>query len=821
MRDSRSTPALVGCRTIGNALVVHAVDRLTDEARDFAMAVAEDPEHDLVVVDLPADVPALAWQEVASAIPRRRRGLRLVIGGRDRETVVLAGHWLAERLGRPVLAPDGPLRQAAGGCLFVDSGGGWIRFQQGRGPRPEARRFPRPHWDGAAVDEVWPTSATGVAEPIPGGVWIRPALDEPDQQVHRARLTEVLAYQPGVLAVVLGWPGMAPISLDDVARFWMRLSAPVRQMVRFVEYGPVSRAADVALGQAIADLLSVPVVCYAGLPVAGQSAGTGPDVYTVLLDGAPGWHSLVRELGYRPSPEGAGPAPPAVLSHRVPVYFMPELAPGIYWYAPDAVLEVVQSGLWLRPPDAPDHAADVRATRADPTGLVLLIDAADEASDGRMRHLAEDALARLDPGTRQVTRVVSAAELGAAPPAAGEAAVGEVSASGASADLSGPASPTAALTAQPASAVAPVASVLVGIRLESGPGPGPGKPIGAGAPRPAAFRPTATLAAPPAVTETRAATEPETDRPVRFVAFDSVVERRRPAGAVAGPEPPVGPDSPARAEGSARPQPIPAAEASALLPRQGIDQERSWLRRTLSQQYDATAHAVARVISEHPGTLGESGKATDDALIDLVAVRLYLSAVGDGLDDALRTATVGAHIPFARCVVSGLRRLPSYRGAAMFTTTATTAQLRAYQDRPLLTEWGFISALTAPCAGQQGNLDVLIWSMTASRTRLLEPEPAMVEDRVLFVPGTSFKKLDFRPPASGGARGRIVLRELAAAEIDDNGRVDAARIPLDQSAINTLRQAAERWATQKPRLRVTPAAAARFAGVPGLLKEDR
>ncbi len=80
-------------------------------------------------------------------------------------------------------------------------------------------------------------------------------------------------------------------------------------------------------------------------------------------------------------------------------------------------------------------------------------------------------------------------------------------------------------------------------------------------------------------------------------------------------------------------------------------------------------------------------------------------------------------MPFARCVAAGLSRLPSHRGATMIQASPTAARL-GHADRPpdLLTEWGFLAALTEPSPDLPGDTDVLIWSMTARRTRLLEPD---------------------------------------------------------------------------------------------------
>lgn len=265
----------------------------------------------------------------------------------------------------------------------------------------------------------------------------------------------------------------------------------------------------------------------------------------------------------------------------------------------------------------------------------------------------------------------------------------------------------------------------------------------------------------------------------------------------------------------AQEQPTPAPEASALLSKRGIDDERAWLRKTLSQEFGIMANSIARVLSEHPGFQGALTRSSAEVLTDAVAVRLYLSEQGVEIDRALRTATVGPHVPFARCVVAGLSRLPSHRGATTFAMTPTAEQWELYRERRLFTEWGFTNSLVEPCSGQRGDVDVLVWSMTARRTKLLEPDDARTDGRVLFIPGTSFKVLDMTE-AEPGIRGRILMRELASSEIDADGRVDSDRISLDELAMTSLRRCAERWAEAEPGKRIAPASAGRFQQLPGL-----
>ena len=276
------------------------------------------------------------------------------------------------------------------------------------------------------------------------------------------------------------------------------------------------------------------------------------------------------------------------------------------------------------------------------------------------------------------------------------------------------------------------------------------------------------------------------------------------------------PEQPVKPAGT-RFQPTPEPAVSALVGAHGLTEERAWLRRTLSRDFDTMAHSSSRILSEHPGFQGSDGRASEDVLTDTVAVRLYLSGRGEAIDQALRAGGNGPHVPFARCVVSGLTRLPSHRGATVFTASPTARQRELYRQRKLVTDWSFVHALTEPSPDQQDEVDVLVWSMTARRTKLFEPGGAdAVDNRVVFVPGTSFKILEMTDPGPKEKRGRILLRELSASEVDDSGRVDS-RASLDELAITSLRRCVDRWAAAPARGAVGEAAVGRFGFLPGLV----
>lgn len=945
--------AALECQDIGGALLVHPEGEIDPRVHAFVGGLAKDPEHTLVVVDLPEDPPAEDWESVAKLLRRRGRSFRVIIGRPSRETAMRVGQLLADRLDRTVLTPDGRVLPAAGGVLFVpeDAGCGWLGFQP---RRPSAwtrlaphrktprvsRRFPVPDWDGALPERSFATSAGGTAELLPAGAWIR-RTDQPESErdVHRGRLSALLLCQSDRLTVVLGCPGGPDLPVMDIERFWECVAPDARPQVRFAQYGPVGVPEGRAFGQYLADRFGQEVTVYAGLPTAGEPGTDGPRMCVPGKDGTPGPPAFARELVYRPAGVTGAVAPPVLSGCRPPLDGLPEISKGVYQYAPDAVLEVTQSGLWLRPRAASAHPAVVQCVPADPSGPAIHFDAGTPESEQGMRSVAEEIRQKLDPLLAEACRLLPApqgapapapSQAGATAPGEGESGTVRVSESvpGPGADLSGartagsvsgsvttasgdtPAGPAmrdtgtgqvllsvpagvlesvpdgavggsgvvgagAGPTAVPAvGEAAPGAGVAEPAAVVAGPAASGGAPAGAAMPDtgqappspPAPIRPRALRlesappagAAPAERADGPSAGEAEVPSGAAEVSTASAAEVPVAAAHTVGPDsvdhpatgtspaptappdpaplpPPTAAPAPAvprpsvtpapapapapaarqKAQGAAvRVQPVPTAEACAALPERGIEQERTWLRRTFQQQYDAAANHVARVLSESPGLRGGSRQSADDVVTDLVAVRLYLAGGTDRIDNAVRSAAVGPHVPLARCVASGLRRLPSYRGATMLRTTLNEAEWQWYGKRRVVTEWAFCSALTTAHPDLPGDVDVMIWSMTARRTALLDPT---VPDRVFYLPGTSFKVLGVRDEE----RRVLLLRELTGPEIGADGSVDLRRLPLDDIAITRLEQAAVEWRDSKPAVRRPATAVGALRHPPGLILTDR
>ncbi|MEV7626855.1 hypothetical protein [Actinoplanes sp. NPDC089786] len=827
----------LGRQTIGNAIVLHTSEAVSSEAREIAMAVPVDPDNEIVLLDLRRDLSYAMWESIARAVPRKRRGIRLIVCGEEPGTTTLAGQFLSARLDRVVIAPHGQIVRGTAGALFIHSAqhSGWVRYRAGKPPSWEAKRFPVPVWDRAAVTPLQ-TSATGVAEPIPGGVWIRDTRAESAVRDHWNWLVASLPCQPERLTVVLGCPGTPPISLDDIARFWRDFDEESRARARFVTYGKVLAPTAEPLGQVLADLFKRQVVCFTGMPIGDP---VQPKMFTVRENGNFGWQVFAEELAYRPRARANDPAPmPEVLNHRAPLASGDPIEPLVYWYAGDAVVEVVQAGLWMRPTAVPGHAETIRATRPTADNNTVIFDDTTPARAVRMRVLAEDLIARLDRTTMEHSRLVAASAV----TATSSSGVADAGADAAFRDSppedrtravarAGVEAPTPVPTASPVPAVTMVPAPPSSTALRSAPAddteaePTTAMRIVRVAPLPAdrddsrgraaAAVPAPAAEPPPATSIASSTPSPlsvETHQPAPNP--DPVPAADLPPGPLAVP--PVLDPEPTGSRRPPRLQPTPVAASSAIPSARGLQEERAWLRRTLSDDFDRVASSVSRMLSEQPALQTGDSRTPAEILSDCVAVRLYLSSQGSAIDADLRAARKGPHVPFARCVVAGLGPMPSHRGPASFTTSLSAAHWTLLHKHKLLTEWGFLNALTEPSPDLKGDVEILVWAMTARRTTGFEPQgDERADNRVLFLPGTSFKVLMTTEP-SGAARGRVLLRELSRTEIAADGRVAGDRINLDELAVASLQRYVERWTGKDRPARVGTAAAGRFVLPPGI-----
>lgn len=102
---SRAATGLTA-ETVDNAIVVHAPEGMSAEARSLANALPADPDNDLVVADPPPEAASTFWESSAASLPRGKRGLRLVLASRSRELGALAVHAARPHRAGPGRHPD-------------------------------------------------------------------------------------------------------------------------------------------------------------------------------------------------------------------------------------------------------------------------------------------------------------------------------------------------------------------------------------------------------------------------------------------------------------------------------------------------------------------------------------------------------------------------------------------------------------------------------------------------------------------------------------------------------------------------------------------
>ena len=1185
LRPLRRSRTQLRCTRSGSRVLIHSGGVPDTALFDFVRWCAVEPGYTVVAVCVPPETAPEALEDVVGDLAGCPGVLRLIPARLGIDSTLEYGDWLARRLGRPVIAHEGPVTIVPSGGLYVapGEGAGWLGFTPGAAPLPHSRRFPRPSWDCAPFAEPRGFGPQAALDPLPAGVWIRPAEESADVLAFRRWLIGNVPADPLLPRVVLGYPGAPMPPIDAVAEFWRSLPGALQPAVRFAGFGGTDDGMAL-YGQTLADALDTPVVLADGVQLAEPSPGGGFELRTVLRRGVMTWSPYVGDLGYLPARSTGGlPGDPVIIGHRAPIAGLREREPGVYEYSHDAVLEVTQNGLWMRPHILPSDSFMVRAEQADPTFTMVVFDASNRAGAHRMQLLATEMVERLEPSVRSVARILPSTATGTArraqaqlassvavldPPqqsAAAAVLLGDAPAASsagsetAAAPVSAPAGesvpalapteirdvaamdaaagmttlhvpiatllaslqdgsdpadgrwrarlggalpelPTAsepavdgpvswteeydeapvppaialyalswpapdaegmesepdlvsrtvaevrqapaaavvrpvvggeptetfpaitdemlgvadaiaaarsvpsaepAVNARPtllssapgiaaASVVEPGSPMLSAGPIEQAPpassGPAPAEASSSPVPPAAALdpravqppapanrpsataqradeagnqlsttsqrpdgsgdRPSATsqraeeIGSRPSATSQHAdgsggrpsatsqrAEEP--DEPIQYGAFQLVssgadlsfsapsapevpagrepghaastaaeartrapgpapsppaapsntavpatpaapatrqapsapaqstpaVQAPQPAPSpapvprpAADPEPPAPVQAPVPAEpaerastaaaeqtrpeptqaepagaapakrpaerrtakSSVRVQPVPTAQCSVLPREGGLQKERDWLRRNLSKQYDATASSVARLMSEYPGLRAGSSASDTDVLTDLVALRLYLTGKIGGLDDAVRAGKVGPHVPLARCVASGLRRLPSYRGPLRTRASLTEEQVRWYGARGLVTEWSFLPAVASGELELPGTAEILIWSMSARRTGLLDPSRP---DQVVFQPGTSFKVLG----AEAGEEGpRIRLRELTRTEVAPDGTVQSVPA-LDEFAVSVLEEAGKAWRQEDPVQRLPADRQDWFASPPGLL----
>lgn len=188
--------------------------------------------------------------------------------------------------------------------------------------------------------------------------------------------------------------------------------------------------------------------------------------------------------------------------------------------------------------------------------------------------------------------------------------------------------------------------------------------------------------------------------------------------------------------------------------------ERAAFRDAAAGAWEGHAAAVSRVLTRMPALRGHELEA---ARTDLVAAHAYLTA-GEGplhhrgLTRDLRTGE-GRLLPYAGCLASALRRLPSYRGVALRGGDADGPEPAV---GTLLHDPAPVSALAGASALPSGApVRYAIWSVTGRKVRQLIDRPGgspEAYEEIVFVPGTGFRVLGVRTVPAGPSV--VLLREL-------------------------------------------------------------
>ncbi|MGI5197932.1 hypothetical protein ACQEVY_30600 [Streptomyces sp. CA-288835] len=228
-----------------------------------------------------------------------------------------------------------------------------------------------------------------------------------------------------------------------------------------------------------------------------------------------------------------------------------------------------------------------------------------------------------------------------------------------------------------------------------------------------------------------------------------VVEARAPEAEAPEAGAPVAPAP----EASAVPLPFVPGHVSGAA-------ERVAFRDFASGVWEGHAAAVSRVLTRMPALRGRELEA---ARVDLIAAHAYLTTEEGVLHHReltrdLRTGE-GRLLPYAGCLASGLRRLPSYRGVALRGGDAAGPEPAI---GALVQEPASVSALAGASGLPTGAaVRYAIWSVTGRKVRQLLDRPAgspEAYEEVVFVPGTGFRALGVRTGPGGSPV--VLLREL-------------------------------------------------------------
>jgi len=221
---------------------------------------------------------------------------------------------------------------------------------------------------------------------------------------------------------------------------------------------------------------------------------------------------------------------------------------------------------------------------------------------------------------------------------------------------------------------------------------------------------------------------------------------------------PVVPGQPPTTGGVAGP-PVPPSRV-VLLARDHRSSAQDRLRyRESAARYQSYVVAVRRMLTQRPGLrAAAAGDAEDAVVTDFAAVLDFLADDHRGAAAALRTAGPAGD-PRMPCVISGLRRLPSFTGAVFSSASVAGPAASGYVTGAIVTEPAFVYATSSRLVALEGNIGYVIWSQTGKRVAALAADAGRHE--IIFAAGTTYKVLqvDLGRPRTGQAR--VFLREAS------------------------------------------------------------
>ncbi|MBX7266390.1 hypothetical protein KIF24_10375 [Micromonospora sp. Llam7] len=334
--------------------------------------------------------------EVRRKVLRRlpqNTGVRLAVPNTGQGSETVAGR-LGRLVRRSVVAPDGPVWVAVDQSLLVGPAAGspagrWRTFTVAGAVRDTGPRHPAPPWQPPGI----PYARAGTVD-IPAGWWLTSGEFSPDAP---GELPFDLAPATGRCLLVIGGPSDEPVTAGRVVEHLRALPGPTRELCVLVGYD--SRHPAGPLASQVAAMLDEPVRHGGGLPMLAED---GTEQWFVAHQGelvAAGFVDLAEAL--------AAGGDHRVVTARPPLTGW-RATDGPAWPLTDGwTLEVVLSGLWLRPDDVPPtRAGAVRALAAEAGVLSVIVEPGPSGAAELPANVLTHLLARLPAGQREQTRVV-------------------------------------------------------------------------------------------------------------------------------------------------------------------------------------------------------------------------------------------------------------------------------------------------------------------------------------------------------------------------------------------------------------------------------